>query len=233
MKTFLRILSIISLFFIVNSCKKSTTVDSDFVNNAKLCNTNTEQNSFRSAPIKPTVGLFFLDFDGFGSYIGCNPTGQEIDTIKSIIERYYNQWQVSVTLDSNIYNQFSGKKQRVVFTNSGIGFLGIAVVGSMVNGDELNPVLVWWYGCVHNITAYPDYKQLLGRVTVHELGHSLGLYHSVDYCGQNYTLPVNGQVPVMGLVTDAYVMSWVKKLTDQCYVQDNVAIISQTIKKRR
>lgn len=117
----------------------------------------------------------YLDTDGHTFYSGCEITAQELQEVIDTAKTYLAEKDVTFTIRESQYDSFAlGTKQRVVLTNSRIGFLGWSEVRSLIDGKEQNPVLVWYYGAVNNIAPI-NYKRQLARVIVHEVVHTLGI----------------------------------------------------------
>jgi hypothetical protein len=223
------LLLVIALFLMVVlpimiSCQKHLSQTMAFTEDLR----EVEWSARERAP-KPQAGLFFLDFDGYQNYEPANATPADMQEIKAGIETSYKKWQITVTLDSQGYAGFHGLRQRLVFTNSGIGVMGASAIGSMVEGTETPSLVNWAYSRYH---AEPN--KLVVRLATHEAGHTLGLYHTVDSCGQLYAMPnAAGWVPVMGNVMDALTISFTRALSDQCIEQDDEGIISRAILLKR
>lgn len=131
-------------------------------------------------PVRPGPVCFYIITTGWKYYAA---TELSIDTIlqamDSVKAEYFKRYQVTITFDSLVYASFpANKRQRVVITDSPIGFMGQAQMFSMVEGAEENPVLVWGYGVANNSTPVPlSTVQQLARTLSHELGHAAGLWH--------------------------------------------------------
>ncbi len=83
---------------------------------------------------------------------------------------------------------------------------------------------------IDTLSKYPN--RLAAFVATHELGHTINLLHTVDTCGQDYALPINGFVPIMGNVEKAVSIGWVNQINYLCQMQDDRKIIGKTVKKR-
>lgn len=121
----------------------------------------------------------YLDTDGHTFYSGCEITSQELQEVIDTAKTYLSGKDVTITTDESIYNSFQvGKRQRVLLTNSEVGNIGWSQCNSLIDGQEQNPVLIWYYGALNNIAPI-NYKRQLSRVIVHEVVHTLGIcYHS-------------------------------------------------------
>lgn len=140
----------------------------------------------------PKIAIcIYLDTDGHTFYSGCEIGSDELQEVIDTAKTYLSGKDVSITTDENIYNSFRvGQRQRVLLTNSGIGFLGWSEVRSLIDGQEQNPVLVWYYGAVNNIAPI-NYKRQLSRIIIHEIIHTLGITgHSLSGLMKGYPYSV-------------------------------------------
>lgn len=225
----LRFLLVFSLMAFLTSCQKSIEAPKSSPS-FKFEKVHEISHSQRGGPVKAAPACVLLDFDGFGFYEGCDATSQDIAEVIAEMKVRYTQWEMTFTPSESVYNSFPvGKRQRIVFTNSGIGFMGIAYIRSMPDGDEVNSALVWWYAT----RFYNMPNRTAARVASHEIGHTIGLYHQVDFCGDDYVEGDALTCPLMGLSVYATNVPWIIGMNTNCVTQDDVSVISKIVKRKR
>lgn len=198
--------------------------------NLPVCETSNSSIKQKGPPAKPVPVCFYLDADGHGPYQPSNASPNDLEEVKAEIIRLYPLWEITVTTQESVYNQFSpGNRQRVVLTNSEIGFLGSSAIRSLPEANEDNPVLIWWAATRY----YNRPNRTAARVAVHELGHSIGLYHQVDTCGQDYAPGDIYRAPIMGNCVVAAEVYFKNGLNTLCLTQKDEDQISAVIKRKR
>lgn len=202
-------------------------------------------NSPFSVPVT-TQGVILLDFDGYllsandvwnktGAPFQVQPSGLypvEIQQVLDLVAADYNQFNLIVTTDQNIYNAANQyKRMRIIITTSSEiypGVAGIAYVGSMFWGGD---------AVCFVFSDKVSYDPLRVRLaTTHEGGHTIGLYHQALWdanCNLVYTYSpcISSEGPFMGSVgTTCIAKWWLGPTPTACTdIQDDVAIITKNI----
>lgn len=194
----------------------------------------------REIRIKPKPGLILLDFDGYSFYAGCNATSAEKEVIRTYMTQLYSLWEMRVTLSESEYYAFVGPRQRLAFITYN-GATGFSVMNSMIDADTFNVAAVSW-NITRGITCcYNNNPNIYAAwVGAHEIGHTLGLWHQVRNCEEEYAGHLNQYAPLMGNTLDAINTGWVNNdptffvKYPQCPIhQNDIDKISKTIRKRR
>jgi hypothetical protein len=140
------------------------------------------------------VPVIFLDFDGARTTAqdwgdrelsASAMTQEQRDRMTDSVQVFFNTYgfsSVIITQDEGVYNSTHySKRTKCIITDTYEWFSdqagGVAFVPSF--GLE-TPYLVFSVLLYYN----PHYVTV---AILHETGHSLGLYHAVDYCGQSYS----------------------------------------------
>jgi hypothetical protein len=140
----------------------------------------------------------YLDFDGetisgtswnHNGDFYATPSGLTEDEQQVVLAAYiaaYDTFPVTITIDESIYKATpSNRRQRVVFTEyyewfgSAGGVAFVSSWGTRIGSAE-QPCFVFT-----SLLAY-RVKDII-FAGVHEAGHTLGLYHAVDFSGQSYS----------------------------------------------
>lgn len=198
----------------------------------------------RGSATKPRPAMVYFDFDGWvdwhwGTVYPQVPVlPNDTAEVANEFLRVYQGYDVRVTTSEATYFAFTGAKQRVVFTDN-IPFTGMAVTNSMANNQgDIYPVFVHWRATRNISCCYNNVPNIYAAwITAHEIGHTVGLYHQVDSCSQQYAGPNSqGFCPIMGLPQNALSVGWRNGTTDYpvCPTsQNDVAIIDKVIAKKR
>jgi hypothetical protein len=133
-------------------------------------------NIFQERPVRPRPVLLLLDFNGHDVWAAADPiSGETINRVVDSVRRFFNRWDITIETDENVFNSFTGPKERMIITNDSFGgWIGFATIGSLF--DDNYP-LVWFYGVMNNIAPISSERQLI-RTIEHEFGHCIGLGHS-------------------------------------------------------
>jgi hypothetical protein len=140
------------------------------------------------------TALVFLDVNGhistntsWSEWFGVNdtlvsaPGNLTQAQVEEIISQAYIAFEllnVSFTSDETVFNKHRGRKLRAVFTTTDDWFeggTGVASIGSMTQPNA--EVYIF----TNNLYFVTDY---IHKILVHEVGHSLGLYHQSLYDGE-------------------------------------------------
>jgi hypothetical protein len=143
----------------------------------------------------------YLDFDG-ENHVGfwggtvisplviapSTMNNAQILKIFSIVSEDFRPFNVNVTTDELVYN-LTNPFTRVRLLITPTGFWsgspgGIAVIGDFYKGNN-NPAFVFESNIGYNPNA-------ISEAASHEIGHTLGLYHTADYVPNTCTITGNG-----------------------------------------
>ncbi|HEX7902616.1 MAG TPA: M57 family metalloprotease [Chitinophagaceae bacterium] len=193
------------------------------------------------------AAVILLDFDGqlvsgtswnYAGDINCAPANLTADAINLIVQRVandYSPFNVIITTDEAVFNATSGKRMRVIITESwewygqsgGVAFLNTFAVGSKT------PCFVF-----SSLLSYNTKN--IAEAASHEAGHTIGLYHQSTYDAtgvktSEYNSGVGtgetGWAPIMGVGYYRNLTLWHKgpNAMGASSIQDDEAIIAAAV----
>jgi hypothetical protein len=188
--------------------------------------------------------VLFLDFDGavvsgtswnWNGAFTCSGSGMDSIAMQETLDKAvsaFDLWNVRVTTDSVVFNAAPvDKRQRVILTTSHEWFGsagGTAFIGSFGWPDN-SPCFVFTAALGFN-TKY------IKEATVHELGHTLNLFHQSTWENgvliNEYNFGGNGVAPIMGNAYYQPVSVWYAGLNSDGEFQNDTLVINQLLNRR-
>lgn len=228
-----KLLTIFTLLVILTSCQKEQLSQVEMPNSEPLMINKAHQSKF------PYMGTLFIDLDGatldgawsMGNPIQLSPSGITnpivIDSIFNRITKAFSQFNLLVTLDSNLYLKTPvGSKQRLVLTQSnewytygGIG--GVSYTGSFFYKDTPS--------CFVFTKLFEYNWKSIAEASIHELGHSLGLAHQSLWVNGTFVKEYRDSVYMGTSYNMPYGGNWTTGLTPIGKYQDDVLTINTNL----
>lgn len=189
-----------------------------------------ETENFDRRPVQQKSAFVKVEFDGFnlndpvfGTRYLAPYSGQQQPIITTLCDAF-SGWDITFTTDDNIYKRARNKAHRVRLiitpTNWQGGVSGLANTGSMTRYDDSKCFV--FSNVLYNI---PD---MIGRVAVHEVGHTIGLGHQADYYDSCRLQNTYGVDKFMGWAAQASNPQWFNQ--PYCRPQNDTAIINSVIR---
>lgn len=187
--------------------------------------------------------VVFIDFDGSniqssywygGNYFYATSSGlssQEITNIVDSIKKDFNNFPITITIDSTLFSSaHQYKKQKVVVTqyNEWYGLAGgVAYVGSISWGLDVQAFV---------FSKALNYSQKkIAEAISHEIGHTLGLYHQSLYNANcNFVNEYNSGsgiiAPIMGVSYTREGIWWIGPNSFGCNsIQNDTLVIRNLV----